>query len=176
MLPTDLPPDLQLIHSDAVISLYYDPVLPGSYVIWHGFATSAAFRAACMRSLELTREKRTYKSISDARNMRVISLADQRWVAEEFLPLAMDLNISAKFYSGTIVPLDFFGRQSLSSITEEIQEALATHHQDVQSITRYFQSYEEAREWLINVDAPEAPTHNLIPEQADEATPHAEAV
>lgn len=147
-------PELQLIHRDAVCSLYFDPELPGSYAIWHGFAASADFRAICMRSLELSREKRIYKSISDARNMRVISLADQRWLAEEFLPLAMDLGISSKYYSGTIMPQDFFGRQSLDSVTEQVYDVMAAQYKDVQSFTRYFDNYDDARAWLLTVDAP----------------------
>ena len=171
MNPSELPADLQLIHSDAVSSLYYDPQMPGSYVVWHGFAASADFRAACHRSLELSREKRIYKSVSDARNMRVISLADQRWFAEEFLPLAMDLDISSKFYSGVIVPKDYFGRQSLDSVTEQIDDVIAAHYQNVETITRHFDRYAAAREWLISVDAPAL---DLLATQANETTAQTE--
>lgn len=91
--------------------------------------------------------------------------------------MAMDLNISTKFYSGTIVPRDFFGRQSLDTITQEAQEMIAAQYQGVESITRYFESYDEAREWLLTVDAPEAsipaPTHTLVSAQAAEATAEA---
>lgn len=80
-------------------------------------ATWSRLRGAGQLShrLELTCEKRSYESISDARNVRVISLADQSWFTEEFLPIAMDQNISPKMYSGVIVPHDFngFGASSI---------------------------------------------------------------
>ena len=172
---SDSQPDLELIHRDGVSTLYYDAEMPGSYIVWHGFASSADFRATCLRSLELSRERRIYKSISDAHNMRVISLADQRWLAEEFLPMMLDMGISPKFYSGTIMPNDYFGRQSLDTLNEQVKDMLATQYKDVQSFTRYFDSYEDARAWLLTVDASESNVRMLSSEPANEAVPRAEA-
>ena len=158
------PTDLELIHRDAVSSLYYDPLIAGSFTIWHGFAASADFRAACMRSLALTRDRALYKSISDARQMRVISLADQKWLAEEFFPAALDLRISPRYYSGVIVPHDFFGRQSLDIVTEQVDEILSTQYQGVESVTRYFDNYDDARAWLLTVEGGSAePGHQAAP-------------
>ena len=163
-------PDPELIHRDAVCSLYYDSALPGSYVIWHGFASSAAFRETCMRSLDLTREKRLYKSIADARQMRVIGLSDQKWFTEEFLPMTVGLNISPRSYSAVIVPNDFFGRQSLDSIIEQVNDAILARYENYQAFTRYFDSYEDARAWLLTVDAS---TDAVTPSVANVALPMA---
>ncbi len=167
--------NLQLIHRDAVSTLYFDAALPGSFVVWHGFAATADFRATCMRSLELMREKRIYKGISDARHLRVVSISDQRWFTEEFLPLVIALDISPKLYSAVIVPTDFFGRQSLDSIAEQVDDVMASQYKGIQAITRYFDTEDAAREWLVSVDAPEVATRQLVPLAAEKSAAQSQA-
>ena len=144
--------DVQLIYQTPTSALYYDDILRASYVIWDGFASSADFRATCTRSLDLTRERGIHKSISDARNMRVIPLADQQWFTEELLPQLVTLSSKPTYYSAVIMPLDFFGRQSLDNITEQAEEVMTQQFGDFESVTRYFSSEKEARAWLQQVD------------------------
>lgn len=147
-------PSLQIIYRDAVCTLSYDPEVPCSHMVWHGFASSTDFRAACMRALELVSEKRLTKGLSDARHLRVISVADQEWFTNDYLPMALALNLGPS-YSAVIVPHDFFGKQSLDSLRGGVEDKLA-HETDVEATTRYFDNEAAAREWLMSVGEPRA--------------------
>lgn len=160
--------ELHLHYRSAACSIYYDAELPGSYTLWHGFASSADFRAACLSGLELAREHRTFKGISDARQMRVISLADQKWFTDELLPMIMELHISPVMYSAVVVPSDFFGRQSLDSLAEQVDDTVAQQFASIEVVTRYFDNDDDAYRWLKGVDAAARP-------HADRAAPQAEA-
>jgi hypothetical protein len=147
------PPVLEVIYSDAVSTLYYDSSVPCSHIIWHGFASSADFRAACMRSLELMQARSLYKGISDARNLRIIGMADQQWFTEEFVPQVLSLGLSPVFYSAVVVPNDFFGRQSLDQIVEQVDDVMAKPaYHDIQVRTEYFDNSDAARQWLKHID------------------------
>ncbi len=146
-------PALEVIHSDAVSTLYFDASVPCSHVVWHGFAASADFRAACMRSFDLMQQRRLFKGISDARNLRIIGLADQQWFTEEFLPMVLSLEINPIFYSAVIMPNDFFGRQSLDQIVGQVDDVMAQPvYQNIRVRTEYFDDFVPARQWLLRID------------------------
>lgn len=157
---------LQTIHADAVSTLSYDPSIPCSHIVWHGFASSHDFRAACMRAYELTREHRLSKGISDARNLRIISLTDQQWFLEEYLPMVLDLRISTNYYSAVLMPKDYFGRQSIDSIADQVEEAMVSQYQGIHTTTRYFDNEADARAWLLSL-----PQEDAAPEQASDFAP-----
>lgn len=142
---------LQTIHADSVSTLSYDPSIPCSHMVWHGFASSQDFRAACLRAYELTRQHRLSKGISDARNLRIISLADQQWFLEEYLPMVLDLRISTNYYSAVLMPKDFFGRQSIDTIADQVENVMEHRYQGIQITTRYFDNEAEARAWLLSL-------------------------
>jgi hypothetical protein len=59
------------------------------YAEWRGFATSEEYRAALMTGLRAIRERHVLGYVSDARKMKVITLADQQWVKDVWLPQAV---------------------------------------------------------------------------------------
>ena len=142
---------IQTIHSDAVSTLSYDASVPCSHIVWHGFASSQDFRAACLRAYELMRQHRLSKGISDARNLRIISLTDQQWFTDEYLPMVFGLQISSTYYSAVIVPKDYFGRQSLDAIAEMAQSVITQKYEGLQATTRYFDNEDDARQWLMSL-------------------------
>ncbi len=161
-------PSLEVIHHDTVSTLSFDAGVPCSLIVWHGFASSADFRATCMRGLDLMRERRFSKGISDARNLRIISLADQQWFTEEYVPMVLELGLSPVLYSAVVLPRDFFGRQSLDQIVDQVDEVMTqTTYQDQRIRTEYFEDYADARAWIMNVDAaPQATSGTTAADQS----------
>lgn len=150
----------QTIHADAVSSLYYDPAVPCSHIVWHGFASSDDFRAACMRAYALARDRRLAKSINDARLLRILSLADQQWFLEEYLPMVLDLRISSHYYSASLMPKAYFGRWSADVVGQAL-DAVHRQYKGIHTITQYFDNEADARAWLLSLPnlplAPSAP-------------------
>ena len=161
---------LEVIHRDTVSTLSFDASVPCSLIVWHGFASSADFRATCLRGLDLMRERRFSKGISDARNLRIISLADQQWFTEEYVPMVLELGLSPVLYSAVVLPKDFFGRQSLDQIVEQVDEVMTqTTYQDQRIRTEYFEDYAAARAWLLSVDSVDAAPHAATDAATDTA-------
>lgn len=157
-----LPATYQTIHADAVSSLYYDPAVPCSHIVWHGFATSEEFRAACLRAYALTRTHRLSKSINDARQLRIISLDDQQWFLEEYLPMVVELRLSSHYYSASLLPKAYFSRWS-TDVIEQALDAMHHHYQGIQTITHYFDNEADARAWLMSL--PTTPPDPAAPVQ-----------
>lgn len=147
------PLDLQVIHRNAFYTLSIDRTVPATHIVWHGFISPADFRLACQQSYELIRKHRLPLGISDARHLRIISLADQQWFMSEHVPLLRALGLGT-LYSAVIMPLDFFGRQSVNALTGTLN-AKAEHSSGPEGAiaTQYFDTEEAARAWLQQLPA-----------------------
>ncbi len=164
--------DLQVIHQNAFYTLSIDRSVPATHIVWHGFISSADFRVACQQSYELMREHRFTLGISDARHLRIISLADQQWFMDEYVPLVRALGLGA-LYSAVIMPLDFFGRQSVDSLASTLNAGGELASVTDPIVTQYFDTEDAARLWLQQIAStlaaavnerelpPEAPTGEI---------------
>src|ERR1700730_10460640 len=56
---------------------------------WKGFATSAEFRGALLKAIDVIRERNGTGFVTDTRKLELVSDADQRWLMTTWPPLAI---------------------------------------------------------------------------------------
>lgn len=125
-----------LTHNDTILRLSYDPELKAVIMEWTGFSKSGEFREANEAVLNLIREKKAEKIIADTRNMKIITLKDQQWLFQNWLPRTINAGLT---YAAIIESEDFFNRLSVDNIVQEVNDKL---------IIKYFNSALVARSWL----------------------------
>lgn len=74
-------------HHD-ILTLSFDSHLQAVIMSWNGFASSSEFRAANEQVLKLLSEKNCHNIIADCREMKIISLTDQQWLYQDWIPRA----------------------------------------------------------------------------------------
>ena len=76
-------------HAEAVCAISFDESVPCIVMAWHGYATSAQFRAANDRVLACIREYRATRLLGDLRAFVLIGADDQRWLNDHWIPEAI---------------------------------------------------------------------------------------
>lgn len=122
---------------DALCTVSYDSELHCVISTWHGYASSNQFRAICERVLEMIEKHGVNKSISDNREMSIISQPDQDWILENFMPRLLDSGFKA---SATILPANHFAKISLDEIVNKIDEG--------EIRIKYFSKIIDAKTWI----------------------------
>ena len=106
-------------------------------VQWYGFPRSTDFRYACMKVLDFIKEYNTGKLLTDNRNAKVFSVDDQKWLNNEWLPLALE---AGYYCSATLINDDVFVKNAITNITNK---------RDKKSVkTNMFTDEDEAINWL----------------------------
>lgn len=124
-------------YEDEVCKVYYDPDVPCIVMEWKGFANSPAFRKANEHVLAALVDRNVTKVIADIRQMRVISISDQEWLWENWLPRAMRAGYRA---CAMVTSEDYFNRVSIENVAKRIDPAQFT--------LQYFKSLLMARAWI----------------------------
>lgn len=117
--------------------LRHDPDAACVEMIWQGYLTSDAFRAANERVLALIAKTGVNKLLGDVTHFTLIGAEDQRWLNENWIPriIAAGLRTCA-----LVQPLYYFNRVAVESVGGRV---------DPQRLTvRYFSDPDEARAWL----------------------------
>ncbi len=109
---------------------------------WRAFANSAELRAALLRGLDAIKDHKALGYLSDTRKVKVIVQADQEWIKETWLPLA----IGAGLKRIAVVT----ATQGLGKMTVEDLVGL-TDDQGLQS--RIFASVEAGWRWASQTPA-----------------------
>jgi hypothetical protein len=60
---------------------------------WRAFANSTELRAGLLRGVDAIRDHRAVAYLTDTRKVKVIVEADQAWINETWLPLAIDAGL-----------------------------------------------------------------------------------
>jgi hypothetical protein len=100
-----------------------------------GFMRAEAFKAAREEFLVLIKLKKAYKTLSDGREMAVLSQETQKWVSEDWAPRVLAAGVR---YSAIIVPKDFLAKMSAEAIVSNSADMTA----------HYFDDQAAALKWL----------------------------
>ncbi len=109
---------------------------------WKGYAKSEQFRAGILKSIELFREKRPSKLISNTKELAVISNEDTNWAATYATPIMIGHGLR---YMAFIVPINVFTQVSVNNFKNKTEDKLQL---------QYFTDLAKAKEWLQQADAP----------------------
>jgi hypothetical protein len=104
---------------------------------FRGFATSAEFRAGTMKILDAIKERRVDSLISDNRKLEVVTDADQMWIRDAWVPLA----VAAGLKRIAVV----LAKQGLGKFASQ---EIISQFPDSTFVTRTFDSLDEAKKWV----------------------------
>ncbi len=71
------------------LSIRWDSVHQHVHTEWRAFANSMELRAGLLKGIPAIKDNRAVAYVSDARKVKVIVHADQKWIKETWLPLAI---------------------------------------------------------------------------------------
>jgi hypothetical protein len=107
---------------------------------WKGFVPSIKYREALEQALTVAKKHNISNWISDIRQMKVVTVADQQWAGTEWLSKA----VSSGCYKNqaVIMPEDLFGQASAKNMIT----TATVHNQKIQF--QNFSNLEAAKAWL----------------------------
>ncbi len=104
---------------------------------WNGFVKSKNYREALDKAIEIAKEHSLNKWLTDATNVKVVSISDQEWVMNDWFPRALEAGYK---YQALIIPRDEFGKTSSNELISEVDGKSV--------IAKNFMDYNTALEWL----------------------------
>ena len=118
-------------------------VSDGGWVLveWKEWADSAEYRAAHETILLAIRENHASKNLIDATHARVVSVADQKWLIDNWIPRAV---AAGRRTTAVVMPKSALGRTISENIDKEARS-------DVTRV-EYFDTAVEAAAWLSTVN------------------------
>ncbi|UOQ76075.1 hypothetical protein MUN84_15890 [Hymenobacter sp. 5516J-16] len=130
---------MELAFENPYCHIYFDPAGPMLVQTWKGFVAGEPLREAHEATLRLLQQHGVGKVLADTRLMRVIPPADQRWIADSFLPRARALGYRLV---AVVLSADMFNQIS-------VQNILAPLAEENTLTVEYFGNLETARAWLL---------------------------
>ena len=121
-----------------VVTITYEPEWELGAAQWRGFLSSAEFREAVTKCLQLTEEYKPLRWLGDNRKMKVIRQADQDWFAANALPRIQASTIRRH---ATVVSEDIFNKMAVEQIIRRAENPEALFLQE-------FNSRQMALAWL----------------------------
>ena len=117
-------------------------VSQGQWVLveWKAWANSSEYRAAHEAVLQALRERRASKNLIDATEAKVVSVDDQKWLIENWIPRAV---AAGRCFTAVVLPR----RPLARTISENIDKRPRLNLTKVE----YFAAVEEAGAWLSTV-------------------------
>jgi hypothetical protein len=119
------------------LNIYWIEDMRAVLMEWKKYAAGKDFRKGLDTGLELISRKNSSKWLADLREMQVVNQDDQLWSNKDWFPRAIKAGIRQM---AIIVPTDVFGNMSVNRIMENAA--------DIGLTTHYFDSVEEAIDWL----------------------------
>jgi glutathione S-transferase len=103
-----------------------------------GYVEDEALRDFCNKAIELMVSKRSSKLITDSREMKPLTLEDQRWIDEDWRPRAWAAGLRR---NAILVPTSAVAKLSVTALVRKFDEVQFG----------YFSEMDEARKWLTQV-------------------------
>ena len=128
-----------MIYNEKVLQLSYEEELGAVIMEWIGFSSSLEFRTANEAVLQLLKERNTKKILADVRHMKIISLSDQQWLYQDWLPRTIKAGLE---YVAFIESEDFFNRLTVDHVVQKINDQLTI---------KYFNTKLGAKNWIKNL-------------------------
>lgn len=127
-----------LAYDDTILQLSHDIESGAVIMEWTGFSSSSQFREANEAVLKLIRDTNASKIIADIRNMKIITIQDQQWLYQNWLPRTIRAGVE---FVAIVESEDFFNRLSVDNVVQKIDDQLTV---------KYFKSVLGAKGWLKN--------------------------
>lgn len=121
-----------------VVTVTYDKELQLGIAVWNGFLTSAEFKEAIEKCLQLMEEYQPLRWLGDNRKLRAIRKADQDWFAESVFPR---LAASSLRRNASVVSEDLFNRMAVEQLVKRAENL-------GDMIIKEFDNEEEAMAWV----------------------------
>jgi hypothetical protein len=125
---------------NAVCTVTHDPEVPCVVMLWQGYATSAAFRAANERVLAVLGGTRSSKLLGDVSRFVLIGADDQAWLNDDWIPRAIDAGLR---HAALVQPHYYFNKVAVETVSSRIDP----EHLSVS----FFGDVASARDWLKTV-------------------------
>ena len=109
---------------------------------WRAYVEGPTYREPLNLAIELMKEKKTSKMLSDMRRMKAVTQADQEWVNKDWLPRAIAAGSNC---TAMVVPESAVAMMSLNRIMGKVGKVVNTGE-----TSAYFKSMEEAKQWLAS--------------------------
>lgn len=122
------------------VSVHWEGAGPWVFVEWKAWANSTEYRAAHEAILGAIRDHRAARLLIDARDAKVISEEDQRWLDADWIPRAVT---AGRRWTAVVMPS--------SALVRTIVENIDKRPADSRVEARYFEKADDARAWLSEV-------------------------
>jgi hypothetical protein len=124
------------IANNPICCVSYDESIPGIFVEWRSYATSAQLRFIHERVLELLEQHHASKILGDVSGLPTVHTEDQKWIIENWMPRAQAAGLRA---TAAKRPTANFGRLAVSTLHSAMPAKVAV---------RSFNRLDDARRWL----------------------------
>lgn len=124
-----------------ICAVSYDSAIPGLFVKWKGYATSAQLFFIHETLIHLIRRYRAAKILGDDTALATITEPDQEWIARNWMPRAIEAGLR---WAAAKRPMGYFGRTSVDRVQSSAPPGLTV---------RSFETLDEARRWLKSAAA-----------------------
>lgn len=104
---------------------------------WDGYATSAQFQEGSKVMLSLVKANKSRMVLADLKDMVLISMEDQHWVVNSFLPKLIDAGVKRL---AIVNPHYYYGKVAIESLTIKANEASLE--------CKVFHNLEAAKTWM----------------------------
>ena len=137
--------DLEIVYCSKECDIFYNHTLNIIQTFWKGvYANEERFREILDEIIRALENKKVSIIIADARDMFVISQADQEWILTSWYPRAVEAGFR---YQGLILNKNSFSELTVKTISNKYDKSTIT--------TKYFDSPSAALEWVREIQAME---------------------
>jgi hypothetical protein len=130
------PPD-DVYVDEPYLSIRWDRVHRHVLSEWRAFANSIELRASLLKGIQAIRDNQAAAYVSDARKLKVIVHADQKWIHDKWMPLAQEAGLKRLAFVTAPTGLGKLTVEDVSGLVD---------HEELQS--RTFDSMTAARQWV----------------------------
>jgi hypothetical protein len=120
------------------LTLYLDEQKKLAIAEWKGVLSSAEYREAFMKCLELMYEKKLENWVGDNRKMKAISEQDQEWTFQVAAPLLLRSTLRKM---ATLVSEDIYNQMAVTTMFDRAAPMMSFENQ-------YFKDFDQAMDWL----------------------------
>ena len=132
----------ELFFSCKECDVFYNLELNAVQTKWKGiYVSGEPFRKILDALIALMKLKKSSVIIADARDMKIISGDDQKWIVNDWYPRALAAGF---WYEALIVTLNTFNELTVKKIVRSYDEQKLK--------TEYFVTPEDAYEWVKNIE------------------------
>ena len=123
-----------------IYNIYFDEEINSVVMEWNGYATSKQFKQGTELMLNMLIKNNCSKVLADIKDMKIITMEDQQWLNEEFLPRATTFGFKA---IAIVKPHYYFNKVAVETVSYKVDKEKLT--------INFFDNSEEAKEWLSKI-------------------------